>query len=71
MPISLDGTVGGRSLEARGEARAMAALLERRFGVDDRIGALAVRLVAESADGATGAVGRVLAAAGLDELLSA
>jgi hypothetical protein len=69
MPISLEGTVAGRSLEARGEARGrrtvIATLLRRRFGDDDRIPTVAERLASLPQELA---VSTALEAATLDEL---
>jgi hypothetical protein len=58
MPITLEGTIGGRTLEARAEARGRAeyavdlatVALRRRFGDDPRIPELAVRLARLPAD---------------------
>lgn len=50
MPISLEGTLAGRTIEARAEARVqtgmLTALLRRAHGQDPRIPALAARLAA-------------------------
>jgi hypothetical protein len=70
MPISLEGTVGGRSLEARAEARTtihlLTSLLDRSFGPDPRNGGLATRLAELPHDTAVDAV---LSAGSLAELL--
>jgi hypothetical protein len=71
MPISLEGTVGGRSLEKRGEARGKAAiiamLLRQRFGDDDRIPAVTDRLAALPQEEAVSAA---LEASVLDDLVT-
>jgi len=76
MPISLEGTVGGRDLEARGEARGLTrgesrvltSLLRRQFAgqaADADLQALAARLAERHHDAA---VDLILSATSLDEL---
>jgi hypothetical protein len=84
MPISLEGTYGGRILEARAEARGKAAgrtegktegtaevlasLLRRSFGDDPRIEAIARRMASLPQENAIEAV---RSASSLDELVTA
>jgi predicted transposase YdaD len=77
MPITLDGTVAGREIEARGEARGEAKgradaaaalfdrLLRRRFGDDPRITSVAAGLAERAYDDA---LDLALTATSLDEL---